>query len=58
VPLKVRVAPVPEETVPDRIHVDGVCEAVKFTPARFAPLIVTARLEGVIAKPAFVAVTL
>jgi hypothetical protein len=57
-PLSVSVAPAPDVTVPDMVHVAGICVAVKFTAPTFPPLTVTARLDGEMVKPDFAAATL
>ena len=54
-PLKVTVAPLPPVIVPEMLHVIAV--AVKFTAVALAPLMVTARLTGLMVNPLLLGVT-
>ena len=48
-PLSVTAAPLPPVIVPEMLQVTAV--AVKFTAVALAPLMVTARLTGLMVKP-------
>ena len=54
-PLKVTVAPLPPVIAPEMLQVSAV--AVKFTAAALLLLMVTARVSGLMLKPALLGVT-